>query len=105
MMELLLFRFDSMYRINNREFFLVEEFYTIKFADLIGAINCSINVTVAVLLFSRATSAGVFPYISLALGSAPASMRALMILSGAPSSAASCNAFVLYWYSVDFLEC
>jgi hypothetical protein len=29
------------------KFIVVEEFYTVKFADLIGAINCSINDAVA----------------------------------------------------------
>jgi hypothetical protein len=63
-------------------------FYTIKFADLIGVIPyCSINAAVA-RFFLCATSDGVFPYISLAFGSAPASMRALMISSGAPFAAA-----------------
>jgi hypothetical protein len=64
------------------------KFYAIKFADLIGAINCSINVAVAGCSYARATSAGVFPKLSLAFGSAPASMRALMISSGAPFRAA-----------------
>jgi hypothetical protein len=50
--------------------------------------------------FSRAISAGVFSLTSLAFGSAPASMRALMISSGAPFSAAQCNAFHLICYSV-----
>jgi hypothetical protein len=59
--------------------------YTMKFADLIGGIPyCSINVAIAGCLNSRAVSAGVFPYISFAFGSAPASMRALIISSGAP---------------------
>jgi hypothetical protein len=62
------------------------KFYAIKFADLIGAINCSINEAVAGY-FSRAISAGVLSRISLAFGSAPASMRALMISSGAPYAA------------------
>jgi hypothetical protein len=30
----------------HRKFIVVEEFYAIKFADLIGAINCSINEAV-----------------------------------------------------------
>jgi hypothetical protein len=81
------------------KFIIVEEFYTIKFADLIGANPyCSMNEAVAGCLNSRAISAGVFPSSSLAFGSAPASMRALMISSGAPFSAAQCNAFHLYYY-------
>jgi hypothetical protein len=66
-------------------FFVVEEFYTIKFADLIGAIPyCSMYEAVDRCLFRRASSTGVFPSSFLAFGSAPASMRALMITSGAP---------------------
>jgi hypothetical protein len=64
------------------------KFYAIKFADLIGAISCSINEAIAGYLFSRARSADVFPFLSLAFGSAPASMRALIISSGAPYAAA-----------------
>jgi hypothetical protein len=65
------------------------KFYTIKFADLIGAIPyCSINEVIAGYLNSRAISAGVFPLSSLAFGSAPASMRALITSSGAALSAA-----------------
>jgi hypothetical protein len=79
---------------------VVEEFYTIKFADLIGAIKCSINVAVAGNSSRRAISAGVLPLLSLAFGSAPASMRALMISLGAPPLAAQCNAFHLYCYSI-----
>jgi hypothetical protein len=64
---------------------LLWKFYTIKFADLIGAIPyCSINEAIAGYLFLHAKSAGVFPSLSLAFGSAPASMRALVISSGAP---------------------
>jgi hypothetical protein len=37
-----------------RNIFVVEEFYTIKFADLIGAINCSINEATAGYPFLRA---------------------------------------------------
>jgi hypothetical protein len=54
------------------------KFYAIKFADLIGAINCSINEAVAGYVL-RTRSAGVFPLLFLTFGSAPASMRALMI--------------------------
>jgi hypothetical protein len=72
-----------------RNIFVVEWFYTIKFADLIGAIPyCSINEATAGCPFSRAKSHGVFPLSFLAFGSAPASMRALMISSGAPRAAA-----------------
>jgi hypothetical protein len=63
-------------------FLLLMKFYTIKFADFVGAINCSINAAVSGCLLSRAKSAGVFPSLSFAFGSAPASMRALMISSG-----------------------
>jgi hypothetical protein len=62
---------------------LLLKFYTVKFADLIGAINCSRYEAVEMCLPSRAKSAGVFPSSSLAFGLAPASMRALMISSGA----------------------
>jgi hypothetical protein len=66
-----------------------------------GAIPyCSINARVAGCLYSRARSHGVFPSKSLAFGSAPASMRALMISSGASQPAARCNAFLLYYDSV-----
>jgi hypothetical protein len=83
------------------EIFLSLKFYTVKFADLIGAIPyCSINKAVAGCSHARARSAGVFPYISVAFGSAPASMRALMISSGAPFSAAWCNVFFISCYSV-----
>jgi hypothetical protein len=79
---------------------LLWKFYTIKFADLIGAIPyCSINAAIAGY-FLHARSAGVFPYLSFAFGSATASMRALMISSGAPFAAAQCNAFHLACYSV-----
>jgi hypothetical protein len=72
----------------HRRFIVVEKFYTIKFADLIGAIPyCSMNAVVAGY-FSRARSAGVFSYIFFAFVFAPASMRALMISSGAPFAAA-----------------
>jgi hypothetical protein len=60
------------------------KFYAIKFADLIGEINCSINEAVDEWSYSRARSAGVLPLLSLAIGSAPASMRDLTISSGAP---------------------
>jgi hypothetical protein len=73
--------------VQHRKFFVVEV-YTTKFADLIGAINCSIYEAVARCRFLSASSAGVFPYSSLAFGSAPASIRALMISSGAPLQAA-----------------
>jgi hypothetical protein len=86
-------------QITTRNIFVVEEFYIIKFADLIGAIPyCSINKAVAGY-FSRATSAGVFPSSPSAFGSAPESTRALMMSSGAPLSAAKCNVFHLYCYS------
>jgi hypothetical protein len=65
--------------MQHRRFIVVEEFYTVKFADLIGAINCSINDAVAVCLYACARSAGVSPSSFLAFGSAPASMRALII--------------------------
>jgi hypothetical protein len=49
-------------RLIIRNIFVVEGFYTIKFADLIGAIPyCSINEAVAGCSHSRARSAGVFP--------------------------------------------
>jgi hypothetical protein len=34
-----------------RNIFVVDEVYTAKFADLIGAINCSINAAVAGCIF------------------------------------------------------
>jgi hypothetical protein len=67
---------------------LLLKFYIVKFADLIGAINCSMYEAVAGYSYSRARSAGVSPTSFLAFGSAPASMRALMISSGAPYQAA-----------------
>jgi hypothetical protein len=77
---------DLMYvQLTIRNIFVVEEFYTIKFADLIDAIPyCSMYEAVDMCLLSRAKSAGVLPSTVLAIGSAPASMRALMISSGAP---------------------
>jgi hypothetical protein len=62
--------------------------------------NFSMYEAVDGCLFSLAQSAGVFPLILLTFGSAPASMRALMISSGAPFTAAQCNAFHLYCNSV-----
>jgi hypothetical protein len=48
-------------RLIIRNIFVVEEFYTVKFADLIGANPyCSINEAVAVY-FLHARSAGVLP--------------------------------------------
>jgi hypothetical protein len=84
-------------------FLLLMKFYTIKFADLVGALMyCSINEAVAGCFCSRATSVGVFPYLSFTFGSAPASMRALMISAGAPFSAVQCNAFHLFCYSIVY---
>jgi hypothetical protein len=75
--------------------------YATKLADFVGGSQyCSIYDAVDVCLFLRAKSAGVFPSISLDFRSTPASMRALMISSGAPTSAAKCKAFQLVCYSV-----
>jgi hypothetical protein len=84
---------------------LLWKFYAIKFADLIGAINCSINEAVAEWFCRRAISPGVFPIIFLAFGSALESMRALITSSGAPFRAATCSALLLDCYSVVYLLC
>jgi hypothetical protein len=47
--------------VQHRKSIVVEEFYTIKFADLVGAINCSINKAVAGCPLSRARLTEVFP--------------------------------------------
>jgi hypothetical protein len=90
-----------MYNEQYEIFLLLMKFYSIKFADLVGAMPyCSINAAVDGY-FLHARSAGVSPPLSFAFVSAPASMRALMISSGAPLRAVQCNAFRLYCYSVD----
>jgi hypothetical protein len=76
----LIYQFKNVQHVKS---IVVEEFYTIKFADFIGANPyCSINEAVAGCPNSRAKSAGVFPFLSLAVGSAPASIRSLMTSSG-----------------------
>jgi hypothetical protein len=59
---------------------IITIYHAIKLADFVGTLMyCSINEAVARCFSSRAISAGVLPSSSLAFGSAPASMRALMI--------------------------